>query len=298
MSVQKMHEGQVDIDLALVRRLVDEQFPQWADLPLARYDSTGTVNAIYRLGDDMYVRLSLVEAWAWHLKREAKWLPKLRPHLPFEIPEVLGRGVAAHGYPLDWSVYRWIDGDTWHPDRITDEREAALDLAEFLKALWQIDTGGRRPDGMAAITLRDMDEWIRESIDKARDLIDADAVTAAWESALELPAFDGPYSWVHADIGPDNLLVKDGRLSAVIDWGSVHVGDPVHDITAAWMFSSENRVVFRDALQIDEATWARARAWCLRGVGAIDYYRTSNPTMTQRNIAGLEAVLADFRRDG
>jgi aminoglycoside phosphotransferase (APT) family kinase protein len=293
-----MHEGQVDIDRELVRRLIAQQFPRWSDLPIERFESTGTVNAIYRLGSDMYVRLPLVKGWAWHLKHEAKWLPRLRPHVPFEIPEVLGRGVPADGYPFDWSVYRWIDGDTWSPDRIADERQAALDLAAFLEALRAIDTGDRRPSGMASITLHDMDGWIRESIEKARDLIDADRVTAAWEAALELPAFDGPYSWVHADIGPDNLLIKDGRLSAVIDWGSVHVGDPVHDITAAWMFSPANRAVFRELLQVDDPTWARARAWCLRAVGAIDYYRESNPTMAKRSIAGLEAVLADLSSDG
>jgi aminoglycoside phosphotransferase (APT) family kinase protein len=300
VCARKIHEDEVDIDVDLVRRLLAGQFARWADLPLERFESIGTVNAIYRLGDDMCVRLPLVERWAWHLKAEAKWLPRMRPHLRFELPEPLGKGVPAEGYPFEWGVYRWIEGETWSIDRVRDEQEAALDLVCFLQALQRIDTTGVRPtEDPLATSLAAHDQWIRYSIEQSRDMIDADAVTAAWEAALALPAFDGPYVWVHSDVSPDNLLVRDGRLRAIIDWGSVHVGDAARDVACIWgMFSRETRKVFREALLIDDATWARARAWALRAVGGIHYYRDTIPVRADSAVAALEEVLADINSDG
>lgn len=295
MCTQKMHEGEVDIDTDLVRRLLAGQFPQWADLPLARFESGGTVNAIYRLGADMYVRLPLVDEWAWHLKVEAR-LPRMRPLIPFEIPDPLGKGVPAEGYPFEWAVYRWIQGETWSAERVRDEEEAALDLARFLQALQRIDTSGARPpESPLRTSLAAHDQWIRYSIEQSGDLIDADALTDAWEAALELPAFDGPYVWVHSDVSPDNLLVRGGRLCAVIDWGSIHLGDAARDIAGVWgMLSRVAREVFRDAVSIDDATWARARAWAIRVVGGTHYYRDTNPAHVESCIAAIRAVLTDI----
>jgi aminoglycoside phosphotransferase (APT) family kinase protein len=293
-----MHADEVDIDLDLVRRLVAGQFPQWSELPLSRFESTGTVNAIYRLGHDMYVRLPLVEIWAKDLKNEARWLPRMRPHVPLEIPEVLATGVPAEGYPFEWAVYRWIEGEIWSTDGIRDEREAALDLANFLRALHRVDTTGVEPiDTQFEIPLlAAYDEWIRHSIEQSRDMIDAPALTAAWDAAVELPAFDGPYVWVHGDLGRDNLLVRDGRLCAVIDWAAVHVGDAARDMAGLWgMLSPESRSVFRETLGVDDGTWARARAWAIKPVGGIHYYRDTNPGHVRDCVAAIQAVLADLK---
>ena len=295
---QKLHKGQVDIDAALVRRLVAEQFPQWTDLPLERFASGGTVNAIYRLGDDMYARLPMTKEWAWSIDNEVKRLPWLRPLIPFDIPEVLGRGTPGAGYPFAWAVFRWIEGEIWDLAGMRDDREPVLDYAAVVGALRRIDPGDFRPRGMAALSLRDLDGPIRDATHAARDLVDEPAVLAAWQQAVALPSFDGPYSWVHSDISADNLLMRDGRLSAVIDWGSVHVGDPAHDITPVWgMFPSEQRAVFRDALAIDDATWARARAFALRSVMGMDYYRETQPERTRACVRTIEAVLADLESD-
>jgi aminoglycoside phosphotransferase (APT) family kinase protein len=296
VPVRKMHADEVAIDLDLVRRLVAGQFPQWSELPLELFESTGTVNAIYRLGEDMYARLPLVKTWAKDLKVEAEWLPKMRPQVPLEIPEVLGAGVPAGEYPFEWAVYRWIEGEPWSAAGIRDERETARRLAQFLRALHEVDATGVEPlDTQFDVPLLALqDEWIRSSAEKARDLIDAEALIAAWDAVLQLPAFDGPYVWVHGDIGPNNLLVRDGRLTAVIDWGAVHVGDPARDIGLWGMLSPESFRVFRETLDLDDATWARARGWAIRAVGGIDYYRHTNPSHVQGCIAGIEAVLADF----
>jgi aminoglycoside phosphotransferase (APT) family kinase protein len=296
-----MHADEVDIDADLVRRLVDTQFPQWARLPLTAFASSGTVNAIYRLGADMYVRLPLLEQWARELKVEAKWLPRMRPHIPLEIPEPLGWGVPAEGYPFAWAIYRWIEGEPWDLDRVRDERESAADLARFVRALHGVDTTGVEPvDTQFDIPLLTaLDDWIRQSIELSRDMIDADALSAAWDAALELPAFDGPYVWVHGDLGADNVLVRNGRLNAVIDWGAVHVGDAARDLAGLWgMFSREGRSAFREAAAVDDATWARAWAWAIKPVGGIHYYRDTNPSHVQDCLTTVDAVLEDFRRDG
>lgn len=292
---KKMHEGEVDIGIDLVRRLLKKQFPQWADLPLEYFDSGGTVNAIYRLGDDMYVRLPLVEWWAWHLKTEAKWLPRLAPHLPLPIPEALAHGEPEAGYPFTWALYRWIDGEPWRPDRVRDMNETANNLATFIRAMQRIDTaGGKIPRGVQRLPLRSRDEWVRTTAESARDMIDADALLAAWEAALELPDFDGTPLWVHSDLLPGNVLINDGRVSAVIDFGGVHVGDPALDISAAWkLLSGKSRNVFREALDVDDVTWARARGWAIPSVGALHYYRHTNPAMVRFGLHTIAEVLSD-----
>jgi len=291
----KMHVDQVDVNADLVARLLRSQFPQWGELPLERFDSMGTVNAIYRLGDDLYVRLPVLAAFAPSLKNEGKWLPRLAPHLPVEVPEIVGKGVPAEGYPFPWAVVTWLDGEAWRADRVTDEARAAEDLARFVEALHSIDATGVPVNGFAELTLRDFDARMRETTEQARDLIDGDALLAAWDEALELPSYDGPHVWVHADLGPDNVLVKDGRLSGVIDWGSVHVGDPTWDVAGIWgILSRDGRDVFREALSVDDVTWARARGWAMRSVGGIDYYRHTNPRFAAKSVAIVEEILADL----
>ena len=291
-----MHKDEVDIDTDLVRRLLIDQFPQWADLPLEYFDSGGTVNAIYRLGDDMYVRLPLQEAWAWHLKTEAKWLPRLAPHLPVPIPEPLAHGEPDDGYPFKWAVYRWIDGEPWRPDRVRNMNEAANDLATFIRAMQRIDTaGGKIPRGVQGLPLRSRDAWVRMTAESARDMIDADALLAAWDVALDLPDFDGAPAWVHSDLLPGNVLIDEGRMSAVIDFGGVHVGDPALDLSAAWKLlqGRESREVFRAVLDIDDATWARARGWAIPSVGALHYYRHTNLAMVRFGLHTIAEVLSD-----
>lgn len=149
--MKKMHADEVDTDVALVRRLLAAQFPEWADLPIEPVPSTGTVNAMYRLGDELAVRLPRVHRWADNLEKERHWLPRLASHLPLAVPEPLASGTPAEGYPFRWCVYRWLEGETWATDRIRDLREAAVDLARFIAALQRIDsTAGRVPVPVAA----------------------------------------------------------------------------------------------------------------------------------------------------
>jgi len=299
MPAKKMHADEVDIDESLVRRLLTAQFPQWADLPIEPVPSAGTVNAIYRLGDDMVVRLPRVHRWARALEKEHHWLPKLAPHLPLAIPEPLAKGSPGEGYPWHWCVYRWLDGETWTIDRIGDLCEAATDLAQFIIALRLIDTAGApgpRPRGSRG-TLTERDSYVRDAIAASHGLVDTDAMTAAWDASLALPRWDGPPVWVHGDLSrPGNLLVVGGRLSAVIDFGGVSVGDPARELMAAWtLFSAESRDVFRAALSVDDATWARGRGWTLTRVLNIPYYVETNPAIVAEARHAIDEVLADHK---
>jgi aminoglycoside phosphotransferase (APT) family kinase protein len=299
VCARKMHADEVDTDVSLVRRLLTAQFPQWASLPVEPVPSAGTVNAIYRLGDDMAVRLPRVYRFASDLEKEQHWLPKLAPHVPLAIPEPLAKGRPGEGYPWLWAVYRWLEGETWTTDRISDLREAAGDLAQFITALQRIDTtSGPRPrPGGAGAPLQERDHFVRAAIAASRGMVDTDAVTAAWDAALKAPLWDGPPVWVHADLSrPGNLLVVGGRLSAVIDFGALSVGDPACDLLAAWtLFSGESRDVFRAALSVDDATWERGRGWALTYVQAVAYYRDTNPIIVAEARHAIDEVLADHR---
>jgi aminoglycoside phosphotransferase (APT) family kinase protein len=290
----KMHAGEVDIDADLVGRLVAEQFPHLADLPITEVRSTGTVNAIYRLGDRLCARLPRVREWAPDLDREWRWLPMLAPRLPLRVPEPVGRGRPGGSFPFSWAIYGWIDGQPYADRLVDDERRAAEDLAQFVVDLRRIDPvgaprGGRRP-------LRELDAVTREAIESARGVIDADAAVAAWERALRAPAWAGSPVWIHSDLLRPNVLVRDGRVCAVIDFGGVGVGDPAADVIAAWsVFGRVGRGVFRAALEVDDGTWERARGFALHQAALIvPYYVETNPGFVASARRTIVEVLADL----
>jgi aminoglycoside phosphotransferase (APT) family kinase protein len=290
----KMHEGEIDQDGELVGRLVAAQFPEFADLSITALASTGTVNAIYRLGDHLYVRLPRLERWAADLAKECRWLRALAPRLSLRIPKPVGRGQPTSAYPFSWAIYGWIDGQPYAAELVDDEQEAAIQLAQFVTELRRVDLvpeappGGRRP-------LRELDAMTRTAIESARDVIDGAAATAAWEQALEAPAWDGTPVWIHTDLLRPNVLVHGGRVCAVIDFGGVGVGDPAADVIAAWsVFGDAGRRVFREALDVDDGTWHRALGFALHQAAMIiPYYAETNPGFVALAKRTVEQVLAD-----
>ena len=296
-----MHADEVDTDESLVDRLLAAQFPQWADLPVERFHSAGTDFALYRLGDDMAVRLPRIPSATGQVDKEHRWLPTLAPLLPLAIPAPLAKGTPGEGYPWQWSVYRWLEGENAIIERIADPRQAATALAQFIAALQRIDTTGGPPSGphnfFRGVPLAMRDSRTRAAIASLHGMLDIDAVTAAWEAALQVPAWHGPPTWIHGDLHSGNLLSVQGRLSAVIDFGGLGVGDPAGDLIVAWnLFSAETRDVFRSALTVDDATWARGRGWALSmGLIALPYYHRSNPVLAGINRRAIDEVLADHR---
>jgi len=292
-----MHADEVDTDVSLVRRLLTAQFPRWAGLPIEPVPSAGTDHALYRLGDDMAVRLPRIGWATGQAEKERQWLPKLAEQLPLAIPAPLAKGTPGESYPWDWSVYRWLKGESATIDRIADPRQAATDLAHFVAALHRIDPAGGPPAGRG-VPLAMRDASTREAIVAQRGMIDVHAATAVWEEALGAPVWHGPPVWVHGDLLPGNLLVERGRLIAVIDFGGLGLGDPACDLMVAWgLFSGESRDVFRAALSVDDATWTRGRGHALSwAVIFIPYYLATNPVGVAAALHTIHEVLADRLR--
>ncbi|MEU6084587.1 aminoglycoside phosphotransferase family protein [Streptomyces sp. NPDC047108] len=298
MSVETMHAGEPRTDVSLVRRLIAGQFPQWAGLPVEPFPSSGTVNAVYRLGDTMSVRLPRLERGAKDVETEDRWLRWLAPRLPVAVPAVLGKGVPAEGFPWNWSVHRWIDGDHPVAGRLTEPDLLARDLAGFVSALRRIDPA-EGPAAYRGGPLNAEDEETRSALEqlRLRGTIDTDAATAAWEEALSAPRWSGPPVWLHADLMPANLLLRNGRLSAVIDFETMGVGDPASDLIPAWnLLPPGARDTFRTALAADDGTWARGRGWALSmALVQLPYYEDTNPVLATNARHVIDAVLADHR---
>ncbi|MHB1295296.1 MAG: aminoglycoside phosphotransferase family protein [Anaerolineae bacterium] len=299
MPAVRMHPDEVETDAALVRRLLATQFPHWADLPIRRVPSTGTDNAIYRLGDDLAARLPRIHWAAELVHKEWQWLPRLAPHLPLTIPVPLAKGVPGEGYPWHWSVTPWLPGENATVERLADPHQAAKDLAGFILALEAIAVADGPPAGPLnfnrGVPLTARDAATRGCIAEVSDLFDPAELTAAWDAALQAPAWQRPPVWIHGDLQSGNLLAVDGRLSAVIDFGCLGVGDPAAELIVAWnLFPAEARGVFRAALGFDDATWARGRGWALSvALVALPYYRHTNPTLAVMSRRTIEEVLAE-----
>jgi len=237
----KMHDGEVDIDARVVRRLVAAQFPRFGDLPVHAVRSTGTVNAIYRLGDRLCARLPRMREWEGDLEKEWLWLPRLAPHVTLRIPEPVERGRPDDAYPFAWAIFDWIEGRPYADDLVPDEHRAATDLARFVRELRRMETGdgvprgGRRP-------LRDLDEATREAIAGSGGVVDAGAAAAAWERALDAPLWDGTPVWIHTDLLRPNLLVHDGSVS-VIDFDDAGFSWYLYDLGTTVSFFEHEPVV-------------------------------------------------------
>ncbi|WP_030669000.1 aminoglycoside phosphotransferase family protein [Streptomyces sp. NRRL B-1347] len=292
-----LHADEPRIDAVLVRRLIGAQFPQWAGLSVEAVDSAGTSNVMYRLGDDMVVRLPRQPGSVDEEAKEDVWLPRLAPSLPVPVPVRLGEGAPAEGYPWRWAVYRWIEGENPVVGRVPEPGALATALAEFVAALQGIDTAGG-PPSYRGEPLKERDAETRDALAALRGVIDTDAAAAAWQAALRAPEWSDPPVWIHADLQPGNLLLSGGRLSAVIDFECLGLGDPAVDLIVAWyVLPADVRDTFRAALPPDDAAWARGRGWALSiALMELSYYRDRNQRMATvaRHVIG--EVLADAAR--
>ena len=299
----KMHADEVHVDVPLVRRLLERQFPKWADLPIEPVVPRGTDNALFRLGDEMVARLPRRERTVVTLEKERAWLPRIAPSLPVAVPRPLEDGVPGDGYPFPWAIYTWLEGETASVERIGDREAFARDLGESVAVLQGIDPTDGPPPGehnfFRGEPLVRRDAATRAAIPSLEARIDTEAVTAAWEEALQAPEWERPPVWIHGDLDSRNLLVQDGRLSAVIDFGSLGVGDPACDAMVAWkVLTADTRDIFRSVLSIDDPTWARGRGWALsQALGAMSYYTLeTNAVLVLEAERWLAAVVADVAR--
>lgn len=291
-----MHPDELEIDESLVRQLLAEQFSQWADLPLQPVRSAGTDNALYRLGVDMVVRLPRIRSAVASVDKEHEWLPRLAQHLPIPIPVPLAKGTPAERYPWQWGVYSWLPGENPTIDGMTDVNSLTGDIVRFVDALHRIDLSGGPPSHRGA-GLKVQDEEARSALVELEGTIDTDAATSAWDEVLTIPQWSGAPVWIHGDLLPGNLLASTGRLTGVIDWAALGVGDPACDLIVAWaLLPPAARHTFRVALGVDDATWARGRGWALSiGLIALPYYRHTNPEFAATALHLIHEVLADHK---
>ncbi|BCB75646.1 aminoglycoside phosphotransferase family protein [Phytohabitans flavus] len=285
------------VDADQVRRLVADQFPQFADLPVEPVADGGWDNWTFHLGPEMLVRLPSAAEYALAVDKEHRWLPALAARLPLPIPTPLAKGKAGAGYPYPWSIYPWLDGEPAAVDRIADPMRFALELAEFLAALQRVDTADGPQPGIhnwfRGGTLRTYDEQVERALTKLDGHVDAELAREIWASALDA-RWDGVDRWFHGDVAEGNLLLKDGQLAAVIDFGTCGVGDPACDLAIAWtLVTADGRQAFRKRLSVDEATWARGRGWALWKTLAT-YSNTFDDPEDADGSASAQRILGDI----
>ncbi|TDB74151.1 aminoglycoside phosphotransferase family protein [Micromonospora sp. KC723] len=296
-----LHHDEVPIDEVTVRSLLEAQCPQWAGLPLSPAGA-GTDNTMYRLGDDLLVRVPRTADKARSLRKEQRWLPRLAPLLPRPIPEPVHAGTPIPAFPLPWSVHNWIDGHEARQDTISDWAGFGADLAAFVRELHRVDLMGASRAGDLSWyrggSLRACDEWISQCFDDCRTTVGRDlrveSLQELWRAALALPGPAGGHVWLHGDLKPTNLLVRAGSLYAVIDFGGLSVGFPDAEHSTVWDLPAQARQAYWNAMNLDDATWTRARAWAIAvGVSGISYYWHTYPAFVAECRARLEAVLTD-----
>ncbi|MET9310742.1 aminoglycoside phosphotransferase family protein [Kribbella sp. NPDC003505] len=297
MSPRKFHADQTDIDTPLVRELVATQFPQWATLPLEPVDSSGLVNAIYRLGPDLSVRLPLRPSITDMVQREQEKLAALAPFMPVAVPSVEAIGSPTEAFPGEWSVHRWLTGTHPSPDALVDPRGLAADLAAFVDAFRRIDLPDRPSaypgERRTRAPMPSVDSLTRKAIVELDGLIDTRAAQASWEESLAAP-YDGREVWVHSDLTPSNLLVSAaGRLTAVLDFETCGVGDPACDLFPAWYLLPTNvHDEFRATLNVDDATWLRGRGRVLsQALIVLRHFMDINPALANNARQAVGKVL-------
>lgn len=287
-----MHPDEIRLDEGIVRGLLERQFPALAQRELRRDPSSGTVNAMFRLGDDMVVRLPFVEWGSPDIEFEQHWLPRLATGLTIPIPTVLHEGVADDTYPCAWSVMNWLPGEL--PDVANTTADVAHELAIFVTELRRIDTTGA-PSGYRGGSVREHDAELRKVLPDIADEVDVEALGAIWDRALAAPAYEDEPRWAHGDLLATNVLVNDGHLTGILDFSAAGTGDPACDLMAAWsILPKEPRDVFRADLDVDDAEWDRGRGWAMvQAVMALPYYRETNPGMVENSRRMLTALIED-----
>jgi aminoglycoside phosphotransferase (APT) family kinase protein len=260
---------EVNITVELVRRLIDSQFPQWSQLPITPVAESGWDNRTFHLGDELSIRLPSAQEYHEQVEKEQKWLPKIAPHLPLPISQPIAQGVPTEEFPWNWSIYKWLEGVSANQLSFSDNalETIAVQLAQFLAALHQYDPDEGPIPGLhnwwrgAHPSVYDLET--QSLINELKEFIDPDKATLLWNRAISSTWQHDPV-WVHGDVASGNILIKDDKISAIIDFGCMGVGDPACDLTIAWTFFKGNsRKLFKENLPLDEETWARARGWAL-----------------------------------
>jgi aminoglycoside phosphotransferase (APT) family kinase protein len=300
MADARMHADEIDIGAGLVKSLIEQQFPHLGGRPIEKLSSDGTENAIFRLGQDLAIRMPRVDGAAKQAEREAIWLPRLASHLSLAIPVPVELGLPSGEFRHHWATCRWLEGENGFVRPITDLPGAARTLARFVRSLREAPVAGdaslaARTSGRG-VDLVQRDSATRSAIENCAGLADIATLRAIWAEALGAPRWGRDAVWVHGDIHVGNVLTVGGRITGIIDWGCLGMGDPACDLTVAWsMLDRQSRTIFRAELGVDDATWIRGRAWAISvAVIALPYYLETNPLLVAISRHSIEEAIADF----
>ncbi len=298
-------ENKLEITTQLATALIAEQFPQFSHLSISPVPHGGNDNRTFHLGSDMLIRLPSAEGYVRQVEKEQKWLPKIAPLLPLPIPVPIAMGMPSPSYPWNWSIYKWLEGESANSLALSDTHleTIAAQLAHFLNAFHQFDAAGAPAPGLhnwwRAAHTSVYDEQTRELIEKLKSFIDVDKASKLWQRALNSKWEKEPV-WVHGDVASGNLLVKDNRLAAVIDFGCMGIGDPACDLTIAWtFFRGKSREIFKSKMPLDEETWTRARGWAMwKALYEISVLKNKSGAALAKQMQIIDAVMSESNNSG
>jgi aminoglycoside phosphotransferase (APT) family kinase protein len=296
MNPQKLHQNEPDISPDLVQHLIKTQFPDLANQPLRLLAAGGTENVLYRLGTDFLLRFPRMDWAVAPLEKDSTWLGYVAPHLPLEIPTQIALGKPSAAYSFPWGVYKWLEGQDLFSTPTQDLYRLAHDLAGFIKAMQQIPIPQNPPPSRAKPLFYN-DEAVRENLALLPQEFKPHILENIWRDAVALPIWDGTPVWSHGDLHGANLLARDGKISAVIDFGTLGVGDPRFDYALAWwVLDAPSRAEFRRLLGVDDVTWSRARGQAVCGAAlAYPYYKDTNPVLTGIAAHSMQQILLDHQ---
>lgn len=292
-----LHPNEASLSIATVRKLIDTQFPEYKGQEISPVAGSGTVNRLYRLGDEHYLRFPRTEKFRASLRRELKYLPLLADAIELRIPVPVAQGEPDLDYPFDWAIYKWLDGEVIKPDRDGGDVGNAAVLAVFVSGLARVDIANG-PTSARDLPLEYEDKTVLDAIEFLGSTFDERLLGEIWQTCARLPRYSGERCWTHGDLIPPNVLVRDGQLVSVIDFGSVGMGDPAVDYIPAWsILRAEAREYFRESLRIDDVDWLRAMGLAFRqAVRIIPYYEKTNPSFALMATETLQEIVAEFSR--
>tara|TARA_R110002050_G_scaffold118195_4_gene235498 strand:- start:13881 stop:14768 length:888 start_codon:yes stop_codon:yes gene_type:complete len=292
-----MHKNEAKINIDIVKDLVYLQFPKWKKEPIKEVTHSGTDNIVYKLGKDRCIRFPRTKQGEYQIKEEQKWLPKLRPELPLNTPRLIDIGKPDNNYPYVWSIYDWIEGAEAYDNKPIDLNDTAKLLANFINSLHKI-SAKFAPQARRGLPLISQNDDVQQAILDLKSLYDPKAIASLWKNCLQAPEWHKPGVWLHGDLLPSNLIVKEGKLHGIIDFGLFGKGDPACDLIPAWcLFDAASRETFKDHLNIDENTWTRGRGWALSiALIIIPYYTQTNPKLVSIAKNMIDQILEEWDR--
>lgn len=295
MAENKLHDDEVDIDIKIVRKLLDEQFPQYKQEELMSMRTSGTDNRMFNLGSDKLVRLPRTEGAVASLEKEALWLPQIGPKLPIEVPIPIHTGKSSKEYPFPWLICPFLEGASPNNSNPLDQEQAVLDLAKFIKQMQKLNTKNA-PTCSRGQHIKIRDNTVKKYIPLLKEEYDISLLSEIWDSVINTPEWKGLSYWIHGDLHEGNILSKKGKIIAVVDFGLCGVGEPSCDYMCAWtLLGKESREKFKSLLNPDPSCWKRGLGWSFSmGILGYPYYKKTNPVFAEIAKRSMDQAIEDF----